>query len=185
MEEQVVDKTITDNSSQGSWYVIHTYSTYEEAVRDNILKKVQNIGLQDKIFDCVVIFEEEITESKGKRKVTQKKKYPTYCFIKMIYDEHVYYHVTSVRGVTGFVGPGGVPSPLSPEEVRRMGLEKVKASDLGVQIGELVRIISGPFESYTGEITDIDEENAKVNVVLSMFGKLTPIVLEFNQIQKA
>ncbi len=180
MEEEVVDR-----SSLANWYVLHTYSTYEIAVRDNILKMVENIGLQDYIFDVVVVLEEEVQESKGKRKVVLKKKYPTYAFIKMIYTDHVYYNVTRIHGVTGFVGAGGRPEPLSPDEVRRIGLEKVKAEDLGVKIGEQVRIINGAFESYYGEVQEIDAEHGTVKVVLSMFGKPTPIELEFNQIEKA
>ncbi|MBR2984637.1 MAG: transcription termination/antitermination factor NusG [Clostridia bacterium] len=176
---------VVDRSSLASWYVIHTYSTYEVAVRDNILKMVENIGLQDYIFDVVVVFEEEITESKGKRKVVLKKKYPTYAFIKMIYTDHVYYNVTRIRGVTGFVGAGGRPEALTPEEVRRIGLEKVKAEDLGIQIGDQVRIINGAFESYYGEVQEINAEAGTLKVVLSMFGKPTPIELEFNQVEKA
>lgn len=174
-----------DRSSLANWYVIHTYSTYELAVRDNIIKMVENNGLQDFIFDVVVLEEEEVSESNGKRKVVMKKKYPTYAFIKMIYTDHVYYMVTRIRGVTGFVGAGGRPEALSPDEVRRMGLEKVSAEDLGIKSGDQVRIISGAFESYYGEVHEIDFEKSVVKVILSMFGKPTPIELEFNQVEKA
>ena len=171
--------------NQAHWYVLHTYSTYELAVRDNILKMVENNGLQDYIFEVLVLEEEEVTEVNGKRKVVLKKKFPTYAFIKMIYSDHVYYMVTHIHGVTGFVGPGGRPEALSPEEIRRMGLEKVKAEDLGLAPGDQVRIISGAFESYYGEVHEIDFERSLVKVILSMFGKPTPIELEFNQVEKA
>lgn len=179
------EEVMNDPASQAKWYVIHTYSTYELAVRDNIMKMVENTGLQDQIFDVVVPQEEEIVETKTKRKTVLRKKFPTYAFIKMIYSPHVYYMVTRIHGVTGFVGAGGKPEALTPDEVRRNGLEKVKAEDLGLQVGDQVRIISGAFESYFGEVSDIDIEHGIVKVVLSMFGKPTPIELEFNQVEKA
>lgn len=171
--------------NQVYWYIIHTSSGSEMTVRDNILKMVENNGLQDKIFDVKVLEEEEVVESKGKRKVVMKKKFPTYAFIKMIYSDHVYYKVTSIRGVTGFVGAGGRPEPLSPEEVRRMGLEKIKVEDLGIAVNDYVRIIAGAFEGYYGTVSKIDSEAATVEVVLQMFGKPTPIKLEFNQVERA
>ena len=179
------DEVVNDPASEAKWYVIHTYSTYELAVRDNILKMVENNGLQDQIFDVVVPQEEEIVETKTKRKTILRKKFPTYAFIKMIYSPHVYYMVTRIHGVTGFVGAGGRPEALTPEDIRRNGLEKVKAEDLGLQVGDQVRIISGAFESYFGEVSEIDIEHGIVKVVLSMFGKPTPIELEFNQVEKA
>ena len=179
------EEVLNDPASQAKWYVIHTYSTYELAVRDNIMKMVENTGLQDQIFDVVVPQEEEIVETKTKRKTVLRKKFPTYAFIKMIYSPHVYYMVTRIHGVTGFVGAGGKPEALTTDEVRRNGLEKVKAEDLGLQVGDQVRIISGAFESYFGEVSEIDIEHGIVKVVLSMFGKPTPIELEFNQVEKA
>lgn len=168
------------------WYIIHTSSQRELVVRDNILKMVENNGLQDQIFDVKVLEEEEVVETpSGKRKVVMKKKFPTYAFIKMIYSDHVYYKVTSIRGVTGFVGAGGRPEPLTQDEIRRMGLEKVKVEDLGIKEGEQVRIISGAFEGYYGEVSKIDTEAGVAEVVLQMFGKPTPIKLEFNQIERA
>ncbi len=174
-----------DRSSLASWYIIHTYSTFEHAVRDNILRMVENNGLQDYIFEVVVPEEEEVVEKNGKRKIVTRRKFPSYAFIKMIYTDHVYFMVTHIRGVTGFVGAGGRPEALNADEVRRMGLEKVKAEDLGIQIGDQVRIISGAFESYYGEVSGIDAGNGIIEVVLSMFGKPTPIKLEFNQVEKA
>ena len=176
---------ISDSDSEPKWYVIYTYSTYELAVRDNILKMVENTGLQDQIFDVVVPQEEEIVETKTKRKLVLRKKFPTYAFIKMINTPHVYYMVTRIHGVTGFVGAGGKPEALTPEEVRRNGLEKIKAEDLGLKVGDRVRIISGAFETNEGDLTEIDVEHGLVKVTLQMFGKSTPIELEFNQVEKA
>lgn len=180
-----MDTEIQDKSSQAHWYIIHTYSTFERKVRDDILQMVENNNLQDRIFDVVVPEKEEIVEKNGKRKVLSRCKFPSYAFIKMIYSDHVYFMVTRIRGVTHFVGLGGKPEALPPEEVRRMGLEKVKAEDLGLQIGDQVRITAGAFESYYGEVSKIDEESGKVEVIMSMFGKPTPIKLDFNQVEKA
>lgn len=174
-----------ENNSKVCWYIIHTSSGSELVVRDNILKMVENNGLQDQIFDVKVLEEEEVVESKGKRKVVMRKKFPTYAFIKMIYSDHVYYKVTTIRGVTGFVGPGGRPEALSADDIRRMGLEKVKAEDLGIVVGDQVRIIQGAFEGYYGEVSKIDADNATVEVIMSMFGKPTPIKLDFNQVERA
>lgn len=173
-----------EKAIEAKWYVLHTYSTYELAVRDNILKMVENNGLQDDIHDVVVLQEEEIVETKTKRKIVLRKKFPTYVFIKMKHTPHVYYMVTHIRGVTGFVGAGGKPEALTPEEVRRHGLEKVAVEDLGLKVGDAVRIISGAFETYVGILNEIDKEKGMVRVELSMFGKATPIELEFNQVEK-
>ena len=179
------EEMTNDPASQAKWYVIHTYSTYELAVRDNIMKMVENTGLQDQIFDVVVPQEEEIVETKTKRKLVLRKKFPTYAFIKMIYSPHVYYMVTRIHGVTGFVGAGGKPEALTPDEVRRNGLEKIKAEELGLKVGDRVRIISGAFEKNEGDLFEIDTEHGIVKVTLLMFGKPTPIELEFNQVEKA
>ncbi len=180
-----MDTEIQDRSSLAHWYIIHTYSTFERKVRDDILQMVENNGLQDYIFDVVVPEKEEIVEKNGKRKTLSRCKFPSYAFIKMIYTDHIYFMVTRIRGVTHFVGLGGKPEALPPAEVRRMGLEKVKAADLGLQIGDQVRITAGAFESYYGEVSKIDEDAGVVEVIMSMFGKPTPIKLEFNQVEKA
>ena len=186
MDEMMENKqeVASDPASQAKWYVIHTYSTYELAVRDNIMKMVENTGLQDQIFDVVVPQEEEIVETKTKRKTVLRKKFPTYAFIKMIYSPHVYYMVTRIHGVTGFVGAGGRPEALTPEEVRRNRLEKVNAEDLGLKIDDEVNIISGAFQGHSGVVSEIDTEHGLVKVKLLLFGKPTPIELEFNQVEK-
>lgn len=183
MENEIkVNKT---EEREPHWYIIHTYSTYEHKVCDDILKMVENNGLQDRIFNVTIIEEEETVEKNGKRKTVLRKKFPSYCFIKMIYSDHVYFMVTHIHGVTGFVGAGGKPEPLTPDEVRKMGLEKITAEDLGIQVGDQVKIIAGAFESYYGDVKKIDVENGIVEVELSMFGKPTPIKLPFNQVEKA
>lgn len=176
--------TEVKSETEPKWYVIHTYSTYELAVRDNILKMVENTGLQDQIFDVVVPQEEEVVETKTKRKTVLRKKFPTYVFIKMINNAHNYYMVTRIHGVTGFVGAGGKPEALTPEEVRRNRLEKVNAEDLGLKIDDVVNIISGAFQGHSGVVSEMDLEHGIVKVTLLLFGKPTPIELEFNQVEK-
>ncbi len=179
-----MDNEVQDKSSLAHWYIIHTYSTFERKVRDDILQMVENNGLQDRIFDVVVPEKDEVIEKNGKRKTVRRCKFPSYAFIKMIYSDHVYFMVTRIHGVTHFVGLGGKPEPLPPEEVRRMGLEKIKASDLGLEIGDQVQIISGAFENLDGTVRKIDEDAGLVEIEISIFGKTTPIKLEFNQVQK-
>ena len=183
---EIIMEKITEvkSETEPKWYVIHTYSTYELAVRDNILKMVENTGLQDQIFDVVVPQEEEVVETKTKRKTVLRKKFPTYVFIKMINNAHNYYMVTRIHGVTGFVGAGGKPEALTPEEVRRNRLEKVNAEDLGLKIDDVVNIISGAFQGHSGVVSEMDLEHGIVKVTLLLFGKPTPIELEFNQVEK-
>lgn len=183
---EIIMEKITEvkSETEPKWYVIHTYSTYELAVRDNILKMVENTGLQDQIFDVVVPQEEEVVETKTKRKTVLRKKFPTYVFIKMINNAHNYYMVTRIHGVTGFVGAGGKPEALTPEEVRRNRLEKVNAEDLGLKIDDVVNIISGAFQGHSGVVSELDLEHGIVKVTLLLFGKPTPIELEFNQVEK-
>lgn len=180
-----MDNEVQDRSSLAKWYIIHTYSTFERKVRDDILQMVENNGLQDYIFDVVVLEKDEVIEKNGKRKVVRRCKFPSYAFIKMIYTDHIYFMVTRIHGVTHFAGLGGKPEPLPPEEVRRMGLEKIKASDLGLAIDDQVKIVMGAFEGYLGTVRKIDEEAGIVEIEIEMFGKTTPIRLEFNQVEKA
>ena len=175
---------VVDRSSLASWYVIHTYSTYEVAVRDNILKMVENIGLQDYIFDVVVVFEEEITESKGKRKVVLKKKYPTYAFIKMIYTDHVYYNVTRIRGVTGFVGPGSEPTPLTDAEIEMFSVE-VSAEEFKLKIGDKVEVVSGIFVGYSGTLQEISEDKKQLVILASTERRDIPIMVETKDVRIA
>ena len=172
------------DSSEAKWYVLHVLSTYEKMVETNLNNMVANNNLGDYIFEVVVPMEDNIVEKNGKRKLVQSKKFPGYVFIKMIYTNYIWYMVTNTRGVTGFVGPAGRPCPLTEDEIKRMGLEKVEASDLKVVVGDEVRVVNGPLESFIGVIEEINLEKQKVSVCVSMFGRQTPVELEFNQIEK-
>ena len=166
------------------WYVIHTYSGYESMVENNLHNMVENNGLQDWIFEVKVPVEDDIVEKNGKRKVVQRKKFPSYVFIKMIYSNHIWFMVTNTRGVTGFVGPAGRPLPLRDDEVKRLGLEVIEFEDLDIKPGDNVRVISGALENFDGVIESISAERQKVKVIISMFGRDTPVVLDFSQVEK-
>lgn len=173
-----------ENKEQAQWYVIHTYSGYEAMVESNLHNMVENNSLQDYIFEVKIPVEDDVVEKNGKRKVVQRKKFPSYVFIKMIYTSHIWFMVTNTRGVTGFVGPAGRPLPLRDDEVKRLGLEAIDFEDLDIKVGDNVRVISGALENFDGVIESISAERQKVKVVISMFGRDTPVELDFSQVEK-
>lgn len=165
------------------WYVVHTYSGHENKVKTNIEKIVENRGMQDLIFDVVVPTEQRIEIKDGKRKPKTRKMFPGYVIIKMIVTNESWYLVRNTQGVTGFVGHGTEPIPLTPEEVARMGIEKVFI-DMDIASGDNIRVISGPFEGFIGEVEEVSVEKQIVKAKISMFGRDTPVELEFSQIDK-
>ena len=173
----------TNNTEVARWYVVHTYSGYENKVKDTLEKAVENSNMQHLIQEVVVPLEEQIEIKDDKRKTTLRKVFPGYVLIKMIVTEESWYIVRNVRGVTGFVGAGGKPVPLTNEEIRNMGFEKVPV-EVDFVVGDTVQVIAGPLESFIGVIQEINLEKEKVKVLVSMFGRETPVELEFSQIQK-
>ena len=170
-------------SETAKWYVVHTYSGYENKVKANIEKIVENRNMEDLIVEIVVLTEDRIEVKDGQRKVKTRKKFPGYVVIKMNMNDESWYLVRNTQGVTGFVGSGTKPIPLSDEEVNKMGIEKVFI-DIDLEIGESVKVISGPFESFMGAIEEIHPERQTIKVLISMFGRETPVELEFSQIEK-
>lgn len=170
-------------SQQANWYVLHTYSGYESMVKDNLEKLIENNNLKDSILDIQIPTEQVVEEKNGKRKVVSRKLFPSYVFVKLIYSNEIWYLLTNTRGVTGFVGPSGKALPLSDEEVTRMHLEKVEVLNI-FEIEDNVRVLDGPLEGYVGVITELDRKNQKAKVNVSMFGRETPVQLEFNQFEK-
>ena len=168
---------------KAKWYVVHTYSGHENKVKMNIEKMVENRGMQDLIIDIVVPTEDRVEVKDGQRKIKTKKIFPGYVIIKMIVTNESWYLVRNTQGVTGFVGHGSEPIPLTDEEVARMGIEKVYI-DPDVEVGETVRVISGPFESFMGTVEEINKEKQVLKVKVSMFGRETPVELEFSQVDK-
>ena len=165
------------------WYVVHTYSGYENKVKTDLEKTIKNRELEDFFFDIIVPMEEQIEIKEGKRKTKLKKVFPGYVLVKMIVTEQSWYIVRNTRGVTGFVGAGTDPTPLTDDEIRNMGFEEVEVNvDYGVE--DSVRVISGPLENFIGIVQEINKEKGKVKVLVSMFGRETPVELEFAQVQK-
>lgn len=166
------------------WYVIHTYSGYEAMVKDSLEKLIENNNLQENIYEIQIPTEETLEEkSNGKKKIVERKKFPCYVFLKMIYSNDIWYLVTNTRGVTGFVGPQGRPLPLTEEEVARMGLDKVALS-IDFEVGDTVRIVSGPLESFVGKVVTLNEATQKVSVNVEMFGRNTDVEVDFVQVKK-
>jgi transcriptional antiterminator NusG len=170
------------------WYVVHCYSGYENKVRHNLEQRIETMGMKTKIFDVVVPTEEEIEIKDGKRRTVERRVFPGYILVQMIMDEDSWYVVRNTPGVTGFVGMGNEPTPLRPEEVsqivRRMEADAPRIK-VTYKIGQKVRIIDGPFNDFIGTVSDIDMERAKVRVMVSFFGRETPVELDFLQVEKA
>lgn len=166
------------------WYVIHTYSGYENKVKTDLEKTVKNRELEDYFFEIVVPMEEQIEIKDGQRKTNLKKVFPGYVLIKMIVTDSTWYIVRNTRGVTGFVGSGTNPIPLTDDEIRAMGFDAVPVN-VDYEINESVKIINGALEGFIGTVQEINKEKGKVKVIVSMFGRETPVELEFSQVQKA
>lgn len=165
------------------WYVVHTYSGYENKVKTDLEKTVKNRELEEYFFEIVVPMEEQIEIKEGKSKTNLKKVFPGYVLIKMIVTEETWYIVRNTRGVTGFVGSGTDPIPLTDEEIKNMGFEKVPVT-VDYEVNDSVKIINGPLEGYIATVQEINKEKSKVKVLVSMFGRETPVEVEFSQVQK-
>lgn len=167
-------------SGEAKWYVIHTYSGYENKVASNLMTTAENRGMQDMILE-VKVPTETVTEIKDdKTKEVERKLYPGYVFVKMIYTDETWYIVRNVRGCTGFVGPSSKPIPLTEAEVYRMGVE-TRVVEVSYSVGDSVRIIDGPLEDFIGTVEELNTDKNYVRVIVSMFGRETPVELELNQ----
>ena len=165
------------------WYVVHTYSGYENKVKKDLENTIKNRELEDYFFDIIVPMEEQIEIKDGKRKSNLKKVFPSYVLVKMIVTEQTWYIVRNTRGVTGFVGSGTAPIPLTDDEIRSMGFEDV-AVNVDFEVNDQVEVMNGPFEKFIGTVTEINKEKHKVKVLVSMFGRETPVELDFSQVKK-
>lgn len=165
------------------WYVAHTYSGYENKVKANLEKAVENNGMQDLITEVRVPVEEVIEIKNGKRRTVQRKVFPGYVLVRMVMTDESWYVVRNTRGVTGFVGPGSKPIPLTDEEVETMGME-CRSMRVDIALGEEVRILTGPLEDFVGRVDEIDTLHQTVRVMVSMFGRETPVELEFSQVKR-
>lgn len=170
-----------------AWYVVHTYSGYENKVKANLEKRVRSMGMENKIFKIVVPVEEQMEVKDGRRRIVQRRIFPGYVLVQLILTDDSAYVVRSTPGVTGFVGAGNRPTPLSQAEVegilKQMGMERPKPK-IDFEVGESIRVRSGPFEGFVGVIRGIDGEKGKIRVMVSMFGRETPVELDFSQVEK-
>ena len=170
-------------AEEAKWYVAHTYSGYENKVKEDLEKTVENRGLQDMILEISYTTEEVVEMKDGKRKVVTRKMLPGYVMIKMIMNDKTWYVVRNTRGVTGFVGPGSKPVPLTDEEVTKLGVEYIPI-ELDLSVGESVRVVSGPLENFIGTVEALDPERQKVKLTVSIFNRDTPVELDYIQVQK-
>lgn len=177
MAENIAD---TENPC---WYILHTYSGYESMVKDSLERLIENNNLQNMIFDVQIPMEQTIEEKNGKRKIVERKLFPCYVFIKMIYSNQLWYWITNTRGVTGFVGPQGRPKPLTADEIRKMRLETV-IIDADFAVGDKILVESGPLEGFEGTVTELNDTAQKAKVNIQMFGRNTDVEVEYVQIKK-
>jgi transcriptional antiterminator NusG len=170
------------------WYVIHTYSGYENKVSANLERKVHSLGMENEIFRIVIPMENEVEIKDGKKRSVQRKVFPGYVLVEMIVNDRSWYAVRNTPGVTGFVGSGSKPIPLTDDEVRQimraMGVEESRPK-IDFQLQQLVRLKTGPFADCLGKVSEINEERGKLKVLVDMFGRETPVEVDFTQVEEA
>ena len=175
------------STGETRWYALHTYSGYEDSVVHNLKQRIESMGMEDKIFDVIVPKEKKIKIKDGKRVVVEEKIFPGYVLVNMIVTDDSWYVVRNTPNVTGFVGSGTIPTPIQDEEIKsiqkRMGMEEPKYK-IEFAVSDLVRIIDGPFKDYEGKVSEIDEAKGKIKVLVSIFGRETPVELDFLQAKK-
>jgi len=188
VEAEAPEQRVAEPDDGREWYVVHCYSGYENKVRHNLEQRIETMDMKGKIFDVVVPTEEEMEVKEGKRRTIERRVFPGYILVQMIMDEDSWYVVRNTPGVTGFVGMGNDPTPLRPEEVSQI-VKRMEADAPRIKVtydvGQKVRIIDGPFNDFIGTVDDIDMDKAKVRVMVSFFGRETPVELDFLQVEKA
>jgi transcriptional antiterminator NusG len=197
-ENANVDLTITENNAEqetmhegapspfekAKWYVLHTFSGYENVAQKNLQTVVEKFNLQNRIFDIVIPVEDVVEEKNGKRKVVTRKLMPSYIYVKMIYGDDIWHAVTKTRGITGFVGPKGRPLPLTEDEIRKMHLEKNTVVDINISPNDKVEVLEGPLNGFAGTVISVDAASNKCRVIVEMFGRETPVDLSLTQIKR-
>lgn len=177
-----------EEKQERHWYVIHTYSGYENKVRTNLERKVQSLGMENEIFNVIIPMEKEVEKKDGKSRVVERKVFPGYVLVEMIVNDRSWYAVRNTPGVTGFVGSGTKPIPLTDSEVqqimRSMGMEEERPH-IDFQLQQTVRLKAGPFAGQLAKISDINEERGKLKVLVDIFGRETPAEVDFTQVEEA
>jgi len=174
-------------SGEKHWYAIHTYPASEDTVAQNLKQRVESLDIKDKIFNIIVPKEKKIKIKSGRRYIVEEKIYPNYVFVEMIVDDNSWYAVRNTPRVTGFIGAGITPIPIADEEIKKL-LKRSTAEEptykIEVEVGDAVKITDGPFKDFDGKISEIDQARGKVKVLVNMFGRETPIELDFLQVKK-
>jgi len=171
-------------AEEAKWYIVHTYSSYENKVKSTIEKTVENQKLQEQIRE-VMIPVQTVIETKGdQKKEVQRKLYPGYVFLNMVMNDETWYIVRNTRGVTGFVGPGSTPSPLDEEEIEKMGILQNKRATLDINVGDRIRVIDGPWADTETVVTNVNEKNEQITIDVEMLGRVSPVKIDFASIQK-
>lgn len=177
-----------DEEDSSDWFVIHCYSGYEKKVRHNLEQRIETMGMKDMIFDVIIPTQEEVEVKDGKRRSVERHIFPGYVLVNMTLTEESWFVVRNTPGVTGFVGMGNLPTPLRPEEVAQI-IKRMESDspmvNVTFKVGERVRIVDGPFNDFRGVVSDIDMDRTKVRVMVSFFGRETPVELDFLQVEKA
>jgi len=166
------------------WYVLHTFSSYENVAKENLEIVKEKYNLQERIFDIVIPMEDVVEDKNGKKKIVSRKVMPGYIMVKMIYGDDIWHAVTRTRGITGFVGPKGRPLHLTEEEIRKMRLEKNTVVDITITENDKVEVLDGALNGFVGTVISVDTENAKCKVMVEMFGRDTPVDLNLDQIRR-
>lgn len=177
------EKSREERAMDANWYVVHTYSGHENKVKANLEKMVENRGMIDDIFEVAVPTEEYTDDKNGVKKIKERKMFPGYVLVKMIINDESWYLVRNTRGVTGFVGPGSKPVPLTEQEVKALGVQEAILPFTNLNIKDVVKVTSGPFESFMGTVESLNLEKGKVKVYVSMFGRETLVELDFDQVE--
>ena len=180
-EEQI---RIENARKEAKWYVLHTFSGYENVAKENLEIVIDKYNLQERIFDIVIPMEDVVEEKNGKRKVVSRRLMPGYVYVKMIYGDDIWHAVTRTRGITGFVGPKGRPLPLTDEETLKMHLEKVVMVNTDLCENDKVEVLDGPLNGFVGTVVGIDNQANKCRVIVEMFGRETPVDLGLDQVKK-
>ena len=179
-----VDERYEALRAEAKWYVLHTFSGYENVAKENLEIVTDKYDLKERIFDILIPMEDCVEEKNGKRKIVQRKLMPGYIIVKMIYGDDIWHAVTRTRGITGFVGPKGRPLPLGPDEIKKLRLEKVAIVNIDLAVGDKVEVLEGALFGFAGTVVAVDTEAGKCRVMVEMFGRETPVDLTLEQIKK-
>ncbi len=179
-----VDKEYEEARAQAKWYVLHTYSGYENVAKENLEIVIEKYSLQRRVFDIVIPMEDVVEEKNGKQKIVSRKLMAGYIFVKMIYGDDIWHAITLTRGITGFAGPKGRPLALTEAEIRQMRLEKPTVVDTNLQENDKVEVLEGALNGFVGSVVSVDVVASKCKVMVEMFGRETPVVLGLDQVRK-